>query len=253
MIVPKKLLPSQGPVTYTFRFLSLKPPPPHTPFHICLVDKDEIAVLYRLHYDGTKESYQVQGPELQVQGIFLGPASDSWKLEEAFVSYNEETLSFPYYGTVGEKSKDGAAYIPVSYKPDVDMKPIYDAEYLLLKEKILQFTVELTLAGSLATGFLTTMDKGYAFGIGGSIGYMYISLLEMGIDRIGNKQGAFLEQIVRLGIIFAMSASIIHKYHEPIEKDSMYFFFGILGFMMNRIALILSYITKEDKSNGSIT
>lgn len=253
MIVPNKLLPAYGTTTYTIRFSSLKPPPPYTPFHICLIDKEETGVLYRLYYEDTKESYQVQGPDLKVEGILLGPESDSWKLEEASLTYQDQTFTFPYYGTIGEKSKESAVYIPVSYKSEIDRKPIYDAEYLLLKGRVLQYTVELTLLGSLGTALLTTVDKGYAFGIGGSIGYIYISLLEMGVDRIGTSQGIVIEQIVRLGCIFGMAASILQKYQQPIEQDSTYFFLGILGFMMHRIALLVSYIKKDDISNGSMT
>lgn len=242
--VPKQLLSPKGSVRYEVRFRSLKPPPTYSTIQLCLLDHDQNAVLYQLMYEDTKDVYTMYGPKMNLQGIYLAPGEDTWGLEEVTIQHEEIIASFPYYGTLGGRSKDSAIYLPVSYKPDVDMKPVYDAEYLLLKEKVLQYTVELTLGGSLLTAFLSTMEKGYSFGVGGCIGYLYISLLEMSVDRVGKSSLVFAEQIARLGCISIIAISLLQKYQSDISQDHLYFLTGILGFMMHRIALIISYIRK---------
>lgn len=242
--IPKQLLPSKGSARYEVRFRSLKPPTPNSTIHLCLLDHDQNAVLYQLLYEDTKEVYTMFGPKMNLQGIYLAPGQDTWGLEEVTIQHENIITSFPYYGTLGGRSKESAVYLPVSYKPNVDMKPIYDAEYLLLKEKVLQYTVELTLGGSLLTAFLSTMEKGYSFGVGGCIGYLYISLLEMSVDRVGKSSLVFTEQIARLGCISIIAISLLQKYQADISQDNLYFLTGVLGFMMHRVALILSYVRK---------
>lgn len=241
---PKQLLPSKGFARYEVRFRSLKPPTPLSTIHLCLLDHDQNAVLYQIVYEDTKDVYTIYGPKLNLQGIYLAPEKDSWGLEEVTIQHEEIIASFPYYGTLGGRSKDSAAYLPVSYKPDVDMKPVYDAEYLLLKEKVLQYTVELTLGGSLLIACLSTIEKGYSFGVGGCIGYLYISLLEMSVDRLGKSSLVFAEQLLRLGCICVIAVGLLQKYQSDISQDNLYFLTGVLGFMMHRIALIISYLRK---------
>ena len=242
--IPKQLLPCKGPTRYEVRFRSLKAPPSYSMIQLCLLDHDQNAVLYQMMYEDSTDEYVLYGPKMNLQGIYLAPSQDPWNLEEVIIQYDDTVVSFPYYGTFGGRSKDEAIYLPVSYKPEIDRKPIYDAEYLLLKEKVLQYTVELTLGGSLLTAFLTTMEKGYSFGVGGCIGYLYISLLEMSVDRVGKSSLVFAEQLIRLGSISIIAVSLLQKYHADIYQDNSYFLAGILGFMMHRMALILSYLRK---------
>jgi len=242
--IPKQLLPCKGTTRYEVRFRSLKPPTPFSMFHLCLLDHDQNAVLYQMIYKDDKEIYTLYGPKMDLQGIYLAPGQEPWHLEEVTIQYKDTMVTFPYYGTFGGRSKEEAIYLPVSYKPELDMKPVYDAEYLLLKEKVLQYTVELTLGGSLLTAFLATMEKGYSFGVGGCIGYLYISLLEMSVDRVGKSSLVFAEQLIRLGSISIIAVSLLQKYHADIYQDNTYFLTGVLGFMMHRLAMILSYLRK---------
>lgn len=244
MNIPKKLLPSHGSTKYEVRFRSLKPPPPYTPIQLCLVDNKENGILYRTLYEDTKEIYEFMGPEINIEGIYLAPEQDSWKLEEVTISYKDLTASFPYYGILGARTKDAAIYLPVFYKLKIDMKPLYDAEYIIFKDKVLQYTIELSFAGSLVINYLSTIEKGFAFGIGGTIGYMYVSLLEMNIDNLGKNQSTFIVQLFRLGTISAVAIAFIQRYHVEISQDHTYFLLGVFGFMMHRIALIISYLKK---------
>jgi len=240
MLVPKRLLPSQGTTPYTFRFKTWKPLPSYTPLQICMIDSQENAVLLNILYEENKEDYIVYGPEMDISHIMVSPSKEQWELADITIKYNEKSVYFPTYTSL---YKDAFYLLPVD-KPDIDMKPIYDAEYLALKEKLLNTTIELTVLGSFLTAILSSMEKGYSFALGGSLGYIYISLLELGVDRIASKQIAFIDQTTRLGIMFILAASIISKYHDKIYDDKMYFIIGLLGFMTHRIAFITAYLKK---------
>src|SRR6056300_496059 len=123
---------------------------------------------------------------------------------------------------------------------------IVSIEYNIIKEKIVTSTVELTLFGSLLTAYITSMEKGYAFALGGFLGTLYVKLLEIGVDNVGKQYLSLIfGQFTRLTFLFGLSASLIVKYNSKISEDKYIFVFGLLGFLVYHFAIILTYLPKN--------
>lgn len=251
-IIPKKLLPIQGNTRYVLKFRLQNYPQPYTRFNICMLQENEEAFLTHVVYEDMKQEYEIVGPNVDVSSLILSPGDNSIQLQDVTIIKQDETniqnYYFPYYNLIGGKAKDTVAYLTPQIKPQIDMKPVYDAQYMILKEKLMMATIELTLLGSLITASVSTIEKGYAFALGGSLGYIYVKLLEMGIDNIGKKPLlSIADQVLRLGCVFVLSSSIVLKYQKEIAEDKLFFIIGLLGFMMYRLAFLATYLSGSNE------
>lgn len=265
-IVPKQLLPIQGNTRYILKLRLKKYPQPYTRLNVCMIQEDETAFLTQILYEDMKQEYEIHGPNVDIKNILLSPGEESIDLQDLTIIKQDVTDNtnyyFPYYNLIGGRSKELVAYLSLKTSPLIDMKPIYDAQYVILKEKLMMITIELTLLGSLITASVSTIEKGYAFALGGSLGYIYVKLLEMGIDNVGKKPLlSIADQILRLGSVFILSSSIVLKYQKEIAEDKLFFIIGLLGFMMYRLAFLATYLSdsneveipKEDQSHENDT
>jgi len=251
-IVPKQLLPIQGNTRYILKLRLQKYPQPYTRLNICMIQEDESAFLTQIDYEDMKQEYEIQGPNVDIKNILLSPGEETIDLQDLIIIKQDTTETksyyFPYNNSIGRRCKELVAYLSPKVAPLIDMKPVYDAQYVILKEKLMMATIELTLLGSLITASVSTIEKGYAFALGGSLGYIYVKLLEMGIDNIGKKPiQSITDQILRLGSVFILSSSIVLKYQKEIAEDKVVFIIGLLGFMMYRLAFLATYLSGLDE------
>lgn len=265
-IVPKRLLPIQGNTRYCLKLRLQKYPQPYTRLNICILQENAEALLTHIVYEDMKEEYEIIGPQIDIKHLLLSPGEESIDLQDLTITKQDDkdiqSYYFPYFNIVGGRDKENVAYLTAHVKPLIDMKPIYDAQYVILKEKLMMATIELTLLGSLITASVSTIEKGYAFALGGSLGYIYVKLLEMGIDNIGEKPMLTIaDQVLRLGSVFVLSSSIVLKYQKEIAEDKLFFIIGLLGFMMYRLAFLATYLSgsnevekpEEDQSHENDT
>jgi hypothetical protein len=248
---PTKLLPlSDRSVKYVINISTKKPVMSHSGINVCMVDKNGEAVLKRLSTLDMNRSIEFRGPELDgLVNVMVSPESDVLHLDGLSLEIDGETYDFSYDGVVGGGNGDAAVFVHKTLN-GVDMKPIYDAEYASLKESVLKNTMEYTLTGGIVIAFVCDLDKGYAFSLGGFIGFLYVLLLEQGIDSVGDPKTQILSSsVLRLGAVFGLAAAIVSHYHESISAENSYIVLGLLGFLTQRIAVIRSYmnIPKDPK------
>jgi hypothetical protein len=255
-IVPKKLKLNCGLTKYKLSLYSIKPPAPSTHIYVCLVQPNAEAILLDFPYLETElfKEYEWVGPDVDISSIMIAPDHGSWKLQEIVLQKEEEEpIYFPCYDIIGGRGNETALYLE-SQKQKINKKPIYDMEYSMLKNNVLVSMAEFTFIGSMITIAFTNIEKGYAFALGGSIGFLYIHLLEKGVDNVGKKGTVLLfNYMTRMGLMFAVSSAILLKYQHEINEDRHVFILGVLGFMMSRIAFMRTYLktTKEDESCGT--
>lgn len=235
---PQSLIKLSGNTNYKIKINSHKQFLPYTGVNICIINKNNEAILKRLdNYVST-----FNGPYMEeIDSIMVAPEQDKLNVSNIEIFINDILkYKFTYNDTIqGE---------PVNImKPDLsydNMKPIYDEEYLQFKNSIIINTVELTLLGSLLISYASSIDKGYSYTLGGTIGLLYILLLESGIDCIGKTNYIMANSAVRLSIIFSISIALVTYYKEDINQDHSVLIYSLLGFLTHRIALIKSYIKK---------
>lgn len=277
-VVPRKLFPCAGNVKYSVRFQTVKPHMPSVPINVCLIEDADKAMLCCLSWNNLKTdddiNYEIMGPDIDVRHIMI--AAEDTEITRAVI---HKTVA----GVVADKEDGGYEIVPESekeymfvsderasveqgntlYLTAVDeeqtnrlkaLKPLFDAEYLIIKERILTYAAELTLAGSLLTAGASSIERGYAFAFGGSLGYIYVKLLEDSIDRVGDKaewMAVSLDRFVRLGIVFALAGGVLMKHKTEIIEDPAVFMAGFLGFMTYRLAMFIAYLQQnnEDKED----
>jgi hypothetical protein len=170
----------------------------------------------------------------------------------------EQNYLFLYHDEIGKRSGDMAAQLLPVVKPDIDMKPVYDAQYFNIKQGMLVTTVELTMIGALLMTCFTNVEKGLAFALGGGMGVLYVKMLQQGVDSVGQQHGIIGNSTLRLGFITALSAAILTRYKDVVDSDHLLFIVGVVGFMMYRVAILSTFnsqtddvaSTPEDKKEG---
>jgi hypothetical protein len=205
--------------------------------------------------------HDFSGPAMgRIVDVMIAPEDQPWFLKDVKLTVgtedetNHREYDFAYNDIIGRRGGDLAACMKPMQRPTEEMKMQYDAEYIVLKDTMLVTTAELTAIGSLITACVSGIEKGYAFALGGSVGLIYIKLLQQGIDVVGQK-GSIGSSVARLAIVSILVAAILSKYNEQIHSDHVLFVMGLVGFTMYRIAVLNTYINakspeiKEDKEN----
>lgn len=238
------------------------------PIQLCFIQLDKTAYLTQFLYEDGKTDYTLEGPNIDIHHLMITTNGFSSLLDTITITKKQQennddvsietqycfSLPLPSMHFKRESyDTEQVAYLTAKTEEDTKplippeiVKTIYDAEYTFIKEKLLLITVELTLFGSLLLSVFTTIEKGYAFALGGSLGYIYVALLEAGIDNVGKiSMQRVLDQATRLGILFLLSAGIVIKYQKEITDDKVYFIVGVLGFMMCRLAFLITYLSSS--------
>lgn len=263
VVIPNKLKPFQGNIKYTFKFRYRKDPDQNTNYNLCIIQQNKEAFLTNLEYNKDNE-YELYGPDVDIHNLLISPSHGKISLEDLKISkyYNNINIKnyyFPYYDVIDTENKNksvglltyDSTKIPYSEIPGI--KELNDLEYATTKNKVINSTIELTLFGSLLVSYITSLDRGYAFALGGCLGCIYVKLLELSVDNIGKQNlEAFFNQFSRLGLLFGLSSSIIIKYHTAIANDKYIFVIGLIGFLVYHLAFIITYLPHnsiEEQSN----
>ncbi len=251
---PKKILPlSDSNTTYTVKMRVNKPLMLYKGINVCIMNNNGEAILQRLTNTSLdfSTSHSFSGPDIgNISMIMVAPEDDNLYLKDVLIHIENddrmENYEFEYNSIIGGgRNSVLAACIRPKVYSDIDMKPIYDAEYKTLKDNIILQTSELTLLGTLILSCISGIDSGYAFGMGGMLGLLYMKLLQGEIDIIEKKtksQNILGNSSSRLALIICLVAAIFTKYKEQIHDDNILFLQGALGFFMYKVALIESYI-----------
>lgn len=95
-------------------------------------------------------------------------------------------------------ARSGYADVP---EMDAEMKAKADAEYAALKMRMLITTAVAGASGTLVAAVLFSNDVAAAFGLGSVAGLMYLSLLQLNVDSVGegeNSSPSFASRLVAL-------------------------------------------------------
>lgn len=251
MISPTKLLPLKGNTSYILKVISKKIPLPFIETNVCIINKNGEALLKRVVLTQEKDTQTFQGPDLgEIDTLFISPENDKLNLKEICLETKCDDIENRYIFKNNYYNDNPTIILHPKKINDlevkVDMKPIYDAEYFELKESILINTAELIFVGSCIIGYVSTLEKGFAYAVGGTLGLLYIKLLENGIDAIGKpKEQILASPSLRLGSLFILAAAIITQYKEEITNDHSYLILGMIGFISHKAAIIRSYIKQK--------
>lgn len=257
-----RLVPCVGNTRYVVRFRSRNPPAYSDGVNVCFVNEHGDALLKRLSWTGREECNEhiFNGPDIRnVSNLLVAPETGTWHVKDIQVSVSHvenEVLqymfsyNFSYDNEIGKRGGDMAAVLVPQLMPDAKeleaLKHVSDAEYVFIKEHMITTMTELTLIGALITTGIGGIDKGYAFALGGSVGLLYLFMLQKGVDDVG-KMNVFGGSALRLGALSVLAAGIVHKHDAQIASDHWFFGMGILGFLMYRLAMVVSYCYPKEK------
>ena len=254
---PNKLLSlSDSNTNYTINLKVTKPLMLYKGINVCMMNNNGDAILQRLTNTSLNfsTSHSFSGPDIgNISMIMVAPEDDNLYLKDVLIHIENDdkivNYEFEYNSIIGGgRNSVLAACIRPKIYSDIDMKPIYDAEYKTLKDNILLQTSELTILGTLILSCISGMNSGYAFGLGGMLGLLYIKLLQGEVDIIEKRtrfQNILGNSSSRLALIICLVAAVITKYKEQIHDDNLLFIEGVAGFFMYKVALIESYINKK--------
>ncbi len=246
---PTKLLSFTDTNTkYKVKLFVKKPPVIYSGINICMINQNGDALLKQ----ETIKSYEMEhdfifdGPDIgNISSILLSQDNDKLYLKDVSINIQNDDRYVDYkFNIINDKNISCTYMIPFIAGDNIDMKPVYDAEYKVLKDNILYESFELTVLGTILVSVISSIESGYAFGIGGSIGLLYMKLLQSEIDVIEKKKGP---NVSRLALVLCLVVAILTKYKEQIHEDQMLFINGVIGFFMYKIAIIESYLKNRSK------
>jgi hypothetical protein len=232
---------------YKIKFNNYKTNLLYTPINICIINKDGEAVLRTIISGNEQEDtieYTFNAPCLNDITSLLLSSSElkTWRLNSAEIvvchDESQHEYYFPFFDDI-DKDNDFTTMLTSAPKPSPNMKEELLVEYSNIKHDMKVKTCQLTLLGLLSTGLLSDTQNAIAFGMGGCIGLLYLSMLQNGID---NNHSFTL----RLGSITLLAYAIMSKYQIYISHDKFLFLYAVVGFSMYRIALLITYLEKNE-------
>lgn len=239
---PLRLMPLTGSSKYRMKFTSTKALYPYQSFNICLITPSGDALLRRITNttNDLETIFEFQGPPIKsINSIMLAAEDSTWELKDVYIHLVDSDQEYTFTTPKSKIGGEEASYMLP--RPLLkDMKPIYDAEYTNLKDTILVTTIELLIIGTVLMTFVFNAGYGSSFAMGGSLGLLYVKLLQDNIDIIGTK-GSSGHSIVRLGVLTVLIASLLDKYHQNIQADHTLFIGGMLGFFVYRVSIIYAF------------
>lgn len=246
-------LPTGSPqiqALYKLKFHTYQTCLTNTPLTVCLIDSKGDAFLETIMVEEHDQSqdvveYSFMGPRLhEIDTFLLCHHQAILKLNyiDVDVSGSEgdavaNAYYFPFFDNI-DKSSNMTAVLTSSIKPPANQKEMYDEQYTVMKTNMLQQTVVLTLLGAITDAILMGGQSAAAFGMGGSIGLLYLMLLQHGVEKMESFA-------LRLGAIAAVSYSVMSNHHIEITSNPVLFLHGFMGFIMYRFAMIASQGTRQ--------
>lgn len=229
-----KLKSCTGNTKYSLRIVSSKPSTQYKRYNVCIIDTTQNAILKPLIHSGKYDDYhEFYGPVLEeIERILVAPEDENWSLQLVELDLNDVKTEF--YPENGGLSVDYIRREPFS----AEKKELYDKEYCELKSRILQNTKTLVILGSILESVID-YRSGIAFGVGGFLGVMYLSLLQQDIDMIEKTRNA---QSGRLVLVASMLFLILYNNKDIVHADSFVFLSGFLGFFMYKLGVVVSIL-----------
>jgi len=221
----------------------------YTPINVCIINKAGEAVLRTIIIENEKEDtieHTFNAPYLnEINSLLLSSSEQkNWQLNSAEITvcHNENQVEyyFPFFDNI-DKDNNFTIILTSTPKPSANMKEELLEEYDNKKYDMKVKTCQLTLLGLLSTGLLTDTQNTIAFGIGGGIGLLYLSMLQNGVDN----NHSFT---IRLGSIALLAYAIMSKYQVYISQDKFLYLYAVFGFSMYRIALLITYLETNENN-----
>lgn len=124
---------------------------------------------------------------------------------------------------VVSSARSGYAEIP---EMDAEAKAIADAEYAALKARMLRTTAIAGAGGTVAAALLFSNDVAVAFGLGSAASFLYLSLLQLNVDSMGegeNESSSFASRFVVLRFLAPALPFLVlglgNNAHAPVGAD----------------------------------
>ncbi|KAH7837583.1 hypothetical protein Vadar_015485 [Vaccinium darrowii] len=269
---------------------------------LCLIDENGDSILQRIPASLTKEPNQVEakisdvlqfqrgsvdefafeGPKLQkIESLWISVESGQWRLGGISLM-----TTFPYQSTLDENGRKEAQYIGSEYKFEVEdtllepnsvttdgtSKEESMREYANLKLSLLFYDALLILSGSSLASFSAGENAAFGFLTGGTIGFLYLLLLQRSVDglpapasksidkkgKLDKLFGRFKGPVSTLVLAFIFAAVAV-KYgsgDDAVDLTPKELLFGMLGFLSCKVAVVLAAFKPmpmglgENKSSG---
>lgn len=223
------------PLRYTLRMSdALKIQNAIIPF--CIVTRDSKAHLYQIYVENNQAVFP--GAHVwsdEIEGIMVGgdpPSSSSGKVELE-IEGQANRVFLPYFGDM----ETSCLYVPRK-DPDADVIEAGIREYSKRKADTLRFLLGIIGIGAITCQELHGTDSAVAFASGGMLGVMYQMLLHYEIDKMGSHQ-LLVNTATRIGAVVLGGAVMSQVLH--IADPSSFFMASTLGFLMQKLALWLSF------------
>lgn len=235
-------------ILYKVKFNTYKTYLSNAPINICIINKNGDSILETIVIEHQKEDafeHTFTAPYLnEVESLLLCSGNNTIQLNSVDINVSNDkdngimdAYYFPYFENM-DKSTNYTAVLISSSKLS-NQKEMFDEEYASLKSDIRVKASQLTLLGAITYGLLGETHDAMAFGIGGTIGLVYLMMLQRGVDR--NESFA-----LRLGAVGVLSYISLAKYHVQISDDHFLFLHGLLGFSIYRIAMIAAFMQNKE-------
>lgn len=231
---------------YTVRIKTFKPTVGGV--NLCLINAANECVFKRLDppFDRGIRDDCFEAPDIgDVVTVLAAPETGSWGLDD--ITLNNEKR-FPYNDVIGGRDGDTElAALMTKTRPliTLDMKELWDEEYIHMKMHLLGGTMQITALGTAVTAAAVGIDQAAAFATGGTLALMYALMLQWEIDAIGRSRMSYT--VLRLASLFGLSVALTSTYHENLKNDNTLFVFALIGFMSYKISIARFAARHEEK------
>lgn len=211
--------------------------------NICMINRQNECVLRRIEPPIDKGIQQIMfdAPDIgDVSVMLAAPDSGAWGLSDIEVWSGltmENMQRFTFNSMIGARRSELAAVMTPSVILTPEHKLRYDEEYKILKETMMLGTVQTAIVGTMLTGVFLGVDKAFAYATGGGFALFYLAMLQYEVDVLGKRRNVSFS-VVRMAILFGLSAATISQYHEQIKEDDSYFILALIGFMSFKTSIL---------------
>ena len=246
---PRKMLHTSllAPVGYTVRFKTSKlPKDPMAHINLYILNSDGFVFCHRYHPStySTKNQVIFQSYDIgQIESVLVSPETDTWDIEEVIIESPMEDL-------VLVKTYDSSHFVKQK-EFNMDNYIMGMADYLVLKDSIIQYSLVYTLVGAIIVAAAThNVNDGLTFGVGG-VGVLYQKSLHNEVDNIGKQDVRLIDIYTTVnGLVFRMMlfGLFVYAYHEhQQELDPYSGMLLALGFLTNKAALLHVALTNKTR------
>lgn len=215
--------------------------------NICIYTKSCTGILRRFP-DSSNNEYIINAQYCDdIMGVLVSPISNIYSIELEVFNMDSPTKTYRF---LADKKQDSPVFDApiITYKTPRNMKPVYDAEFIMLKRYITSNVIITALSVDILVIATTgNIDNALALGCGSSLGIAYILMLIWYIDNMNisldpNKKIKKYANAARMIAFTTLACGICTTFNKQLSYDYHLYLYAVSGYFITHISLAMSFM-----------